>query len=151
MFDYKNPTTTYVNLGYRKQLMDNVMLYSDLLYAYGDSRRGENVTLSDIHALGFNAKLNYTPLENHNFVFSFDMPLHIESGYSKFVEYGMQGPYNLNVDMSPEGRHMDFGIKHIYQLTNMSMFSTEVHYINDADHRQGKADYSAMAKYNLSF
>lgn len=151
MFDYKNPTTTYVNLGYRKQLMDNVMLYSDLLYAYGDSRLGENVTLSDIHALGFNAKLNYTPLENHNFVFSFDMPLHIESGYSKFVEYGMQGPYNLNVDMSPEGRHMDFGIKHIYQLTNMSMFSTEVHYINDADHRQGKADYSAMAKYNLSF
>jgi len=150
-FDYKNPTTTYVNLGYRKQLMNNVMLYSDLLYAYGDSQPGDNVTMSDIHALGFNAKLNYTPLENHSVVFSVDMPLHIESGAGKFVEYGMQGPYNLNVDMSPEGRHIDFGVKHIYQLTYTSMFSTEVHYINDADHRRGETDYSAIAKYNLAF
>ena len=151
IFDFKDPNTTYIDVGYRKKFSDTLILHNDIIYAFGRSNPGELVTMSNIHALGFESKLSYTPTDKHRFDFTFDMPLHVESGSSQFTVSQLGTLYDLNIDMVPDGRQMNFGMNHIYQLTKASNFITILSYINDVDHRRGTSGYLAMVKYNISF
>ena len=107
--------------------------------------------MSNIHALGFESRLQYTPTNEHKFVFTFDMPLHVESGSSQFTVSQLGVLYDLNIDMVPEGRQMNFGMNHIYQLTKSSNFTTVLSYTNDLNHMRDTNDYLAMVKYTKSF
>ena len=151
IFDFKDPNTTYVDVGYRKKFSDTLILHNDIIYAFGRSKPGELVTMSDIHALGFESKLHYTPTDEHKFIFTFDMPLHVERGSSQFTVSQLGTLYDLNIDMVPDGRQMNLGMNHIYQLTKSSNFTTVLSYTDDLNHRAGTNDYLAMVKYNISF
>ena len=151
IFDFKDPNTTYVDIGYRKKLSDTLILHNDIIYAFGRSKPGELVTMSDIHALGFESKLHYTPTDEHKFIFTFDMPLHVERGSSQFTVSQLGTLYDLNIDMVPDGRQINLGMNHIYQLTKSSNFTTVLNYTDDLNHRRGTNDYVAMVKYNISF
>ena len=151
IFDFKDPSTTYVDVGYRKKFSDTLILHNDIIYAFGRSRPGELVRMSNIHALGFESRLQYTPTNEHKFLFTFDMPLHVESGSSQFTVSQLGVLYDLNIDMVPDGRQMNFGMNHIYQLTKSSNFTTVLSYTDDVNHRSGTNDYLAMVKYNISF
>ena len=151
IFDFKDPDTTYIDVGYRKKFSDTLILHNDIIYAFGRSKPGELVTMSDIHALGFESKLHYIPTDEHKFVFTFDMPLHVEKGSSQFTVSQLGTLYDLNIDMVPDGRQMNFGMNHIYQLTKASNFTTVLSYTDDLNHRRGASDYLAMVKYNLRF
>ena len=151
IFDFKDPNTTYVDVGYRKKFSDTLILHNDIIYAFGRSEPGKLVTMSDIHALGFESKLHYTPTNEHKFIFTFDMPLHVERGSSQFTVSQLGTLYDLNIDMVPDGRQMNFGMNHIYQLTNASNFTTALSYTDDLNHRRGTNNYLAMVKYNISF
>ena len=72
-------------------------MFTDLIYAYGRSSDGDLVALSDIHALGFESKLEYVANDASTFVFSFDLPLHIEDGSSRFIvsQFGQPVPLNI--------------------------------------------------------
>ena len=151
IFDFKDPNTTYVDVGYRKKFSDTLILHNDIIYAFGRSEPGKLVTMSDIHALGFESKLHYTPTNEHKFIFTFDMPLHVERGSSQFTVSQLGTLYDLNIDMVPDGRQMNLGMNHIYQLTKASNFTTVLSYTDDLNHRRGTNDYLAMVKYNISF
>ena len=59
IFDFRDPSTTYIDLGHRKKFSEKVTLFTDVIYAFGRSKEGELVKLSDVHALGFESKLEY--------------------------------------------------------------------------------------------
>ena len=151
IFDFKDPSTTYVDIGHRKKFADNITLFTDLIYAYGRSSDGELVQLSNIHALGFESKLEYAANDANTFVFRFDLPLHIENGSSRFIVSQFGQPVPLNIDLVPDGREMQLNFMHSYRVTKTSNITTELTYINDVDHRKGANDYSAMIKYNIHF
>jgi len=151
IFDFKDPGTTYIDLGYRKKFSENVTLFTDVIYAIGRSKEGDLVKLSNIHALGFESKLKYKATDKSMFVFRFDMPLHIEKGTSRFYVHQLGTLYELNIDMVPDGRQMNLGMNHIYQLTKSSNFTTVLSYTDDLNHRAGTNDYLAMVKYNINF
>ena len=66
-----------------------MMLYTDLMYAFGRSQPGELTTLSHLHALGLETRLDVQAGLRHRFQFRFDLPLRIEHGSSRFyVEQG---------------------------------------------------------------
>jgi len=151
IFDFKYPNTTYVGIGHRKQFSDTLVLHNDVIYAFGRSEPGELVKMSNIHALGFESKFHYTPVDKHNFSFSLDMPLHVERGSSQFIVSQLGRLHELNIDMAPAGRQVDLGMSYRYQLTKSSHFAIELSYTKDADHRRNVDDSRAMVRYNGIF
>ena len=151
IFDFKDPDTTYLGLGFRQRFSDTLALYSDLIYAFGRSRPGELVTMSNVHALGFASTLHYLPAKKHKFSFSLDIPLRVESGSSQFIVSQLGKLHQLNIDLTPEGRQVDLGMSYTYALTQSSRFTAELHHSNDVDHRQGNDDARAVVKLSRTF
>ena len=151
IFDFKDPDTTYLGVGYRQRFSDTLALYSDLIYAFGRSRPGELVTMSNVHALGFASTLHYLPAKKHKFSFSLDIPLRVESGSSQFIVSQLGKLHQLNIDLTPEGRQVDLGMSYTYALTQSSRFTAELRHSNDVDHRQGNDDARAVVKFSRTF
>ena len=140
VFDFKDPATTYIDLGYRKNILNKATLFADVIYAYGKSKQGEFVRIDNIHALGFESKLEYLANDKNKFVFGLDMPLHIEKGVSRFIVSQSGKPVPLNIDLVPAARESRWSLMHNYQLSGKSNIVTELNYTNDVNHRRGN-DY----------
>ena len=140
VFDFKDPATTYIDLGYRKNILNKATLFADVIYAYGKSKQGEFVRIDNIHALGFESKLEYLANDKNKFVFGLDMPLHIEKGVSRFIVSQSGKPVPLNIDLVPAARESRWSLMHNYQLSSKSNIVTELNYTNDVNHRRGN-DY----------
>ena len=140
VFDFKDPATTYIDLGYRKNILNKATLFADVIYAYGKSKQGEFVRIDNIHALGFESKFEYLANDKNKFVFGLDMPLHIEKGVSRFIVSQSGKPVPLNIDLVPAARESRWSLMHNYQLSGKSNIVTELNYTNDVDHRRGN-DY----------
>jgi hypothetical protein len=151
VFDFKDPATTYIDLGYRKNILNKATLFADVIYAYGKSKQGEFVRIDNIHALGFESKFEYLANDKNKFVFGLDIPLHIEKGVSRFIVSQSGKPVPLNIDLVPAARESRWSLMHNYQLSGKSNIVTELNYTNDVDHRRDTNNYSAMVKYNMRF
>lgn len=151
IFDFRDPSTTYIDLGHRKKFSENVTLFTDVIYAFGRSKEGDLVKLSNVHALGFESKLEYKATDKNTFVFRFDMPLHIEKGTSRFYVQQLGQLYELNIDLEPNGREMQYNAMHNYKITKASNLVTQLNYTDDVNHRKGTDDYSIMVKYYINF
>tara|TARA_Y100000310_G_scaffold216592_1_gene217638 strand:+ start:1534 stop:3342 length:1809 start_codon:yes stop_codon:yes gene_type:complete len=151
IFDFRDPSTTYIDLGHRKKFSENVTLFTDVIYAFGRSKEGDLVKLSNVHALGFESKLEYKATDKNIFVFRFDMPLHIEKGTSRFYVQQLGKLYELNIDLEPDGREMQYNAMHNYKITKASNLVTQLNYTDDVNHRKGTDDYSIMVKYYIKF
>ena len=151
VFDFKDPTTTYVDAGYRKKLAGNMMLYTDLMYAFGRSQPGELTTLSHLHALGMETRLDVQTGLRHRFQFRFDLPLRIEHGVSRFyVEQGGR-VHPLEIDLEPAARQSSLSLNHTYHFSRKSQLLSDIHYTHNPDHRRGADDYSASLRYQYRF
>ncbi len=151
IFDFKDPSTTYIDIGYRKKFADNITLFTDLIYAYGRSNDGDLVKLSDIHALGFESKLEYVANDENTFVFRFDLPLHIEDGSSRFIVSQFGQPVPLNIDLVPDGREMRLSLGNDFRLFDSSMITSRFMYTRDPDHRRGSNDYQFDIHYRFEY
>ena len=151
VFDFKDPSTTYVDVGYRKKLTGKAMLYTDLMYAFGRSRPGELTTLSHLHALGLETRLDIRANWRNRFQFRFDLPLRIEHGSSRFyVEQGGR-VHPLVIDLEPAARQSSLSFNHSYRLSRKSQLISDIHYTHNPDHRQGADGYSAKISYWVGF
>ena len=151
IFDFKDPSTTYIDIGHRKKFADNITLFTDLIYAYGRSNDGDLVKLSDIHALGFESKLEYVANDTNTFVFRFDLPLHIEDGSSRFIVSQFGQPVPLNIDLVPDGREMRLSLGNNFRLFDSSMITSRFMYTRDPDHRQSSNDYQFDIRYRVEY
>ena len=151
IFDFKDPSTTYVGAGYRKKLAEKAILYTDLMYAFGRSRPGELTTLSHLHALGLEARLDIRANWRNRFQFRFDLPLRIEHGSSRFyVEQGGR-VYPLMIDLVPAARQSSLSFNHRYRLSRKSQLISEISYTRNPDHRRGRNDYRTKVSYQIQF
>ena len=151
VFDFKDPSTTYVDVGFRKKLTGKAMLYTDLMYAFGRSRPGELTTLSHLHALGLETRLDIRANWRNRFQFRFDLPLRIEHGSSRFyVEQGGR-VHPLVIDLEPAARQSSLSFNHSYRLSRKSQLISDIHYTHNPDHRQGADGYSAKISYWVGF
>jgi hypothetical protein len=151
VFDFKDPSTTYVDAGFRRKLAGNMMLYTDLMYAFGRSQPGELTTLSHLHALGLETRLDVQAGLRHRFQFRFDLPLRIEHGSSRFyVEQGGR-VYPLVIDLEPAARQSTMSLNHSYRLSRKSQLISDIHYTHNPDHRRDRNDYSAHLRVQYRF
>ena len=151
VFDFKDPSTTYVDAGFRRKLAGNMMLYTDLMYAFGRSQPGELTTLSHLHALGLETRLDVQAGLRHRFQFRFDFPLRIEHGSSRFyVEQGGR-VYPLVIDLEPAARQSTMSLNHSYRLSRKSQLISDIHYTHNPDHRRDRNDYSAHLRVQYRF
>jgi hypothetical protein len=151
IFDFEDPSTTYIGIGHRKKFAGNITLFTDLIYAYGQSNDGDLVKLSDIHALGLESKLEYVANGTNTFVFRFDLPLHIEDGSSRFIVSQLGQPVPLNIDLVPEGREMRLLLGNDFRLFDSSMITSRFMYTRDLDHRRGSNDYQFDIRYRFEY
>ena len=151
IFDFIDPSTTYIDIGHRKTFADNITLFTDLIYAYGRSSDGDLVALSDIHALGFESKLEYVANDANIFVFKFDLPLHIEDGSSRFIVSQFGQPVPLNIGLVPDGREMRLSLGNDFRLFESSMITSRFMYTRDPDHRRGRSDYQFDIRYRFEY
>ena len=151
IFDFIDPSTTYIDIGHRKKFADNITLFTDLIYAYGRSSDGDLVALSDIHALGFESKLEYVANDANIFVFKFDLPLHIEDGSSRFIVSQFGQPVPLNIGLVPDGREMRLSLGNDFRLFESSMITSRFMYTRDPDHRRGRSDYQFDIRYRFEY
>jgi hypothetical protein len=151
VFDFKDPSTTYVDAGFRRKLAGNMMLYTDLMYAFGRSQPGELTTLSHLHALGLETRLDVQAGLRHRFQFRFDLPLRIEHGSSRFyVEQGGR-VYPLVIDLEPAARQSTMSLNHSYRWSRKSQLISDIHYTHNPDHRRDRNDYSAHLRVQYRF
>ena len=151
VFDFKDPSTTYVGAGFRKKLAGKAMLYTDLMYAFGRSRPGELTTLSHLHALGLETRLDIRANWKNRFQFKIDLPLRIEHGSSRFyVEQGGR-VYPLVIDLAPAARQSSLSFNHRYRLSRKSQLISELNYTHNPDHRRGRNDYRADLRVQYRF
>jgi len=151
VFDFRNPTTTYVDAGFRKKLAGNAILYADLMYAFGRSQPGELTTLSHLHALGVETRLDVETGLRHRFQFRFDLPLRIEHGFSRFyVEQGARA-HPLMIDLEPAARQSSLSLSHNYRLSTKSQLTSGITYTRNKDHQRGRNRYGAMMSYRVAF
>ena len=151
VFDFKDPSTTYVDVGFRKKLTGKAMLYTDLMYAFGRSRPGELTTLSHLHALGLETRLDIRANWRNRFQFRFDLPLRIEHGSSRFyVEQGGR-VHPLVIDLEPAARQSSLSFNHSYRLSRKSQLISDIHYTHNPDHRQGRNDYRTHLRVEYRF
>ena len=151
VFDFKDPSTTYVDAGFRKKLTGKAMLYTDLMYAFGRSRPGELTTLSHLHALGLETRLDIRANWRNRFQFRFDLPLRIEHGSSRFYVEQAGRVHPLVIDLEPAARQSSLSFNHSYRLSRKSQLISDIHYTHNPDHRQGRNDYSAKISYRVGF
>ncbi len=149
--DFKDPATTYIDLGYRKNILNKARLFADVIYAYGKSKQGDFVRIDNIHALGFESKLEYSANDKNKFVFGLDMPLHIERGVSRFIVSHSGKPVPLNIDLVPAAREARWSLMHNYQLSGKSNIVTELNYTNEVDHRRGNDYFRLFTSYQGYF
>jgi len=151
VFDFRNPTTTYVDAGFRKKLAGNAILYADLMYAFGRSQPGELTTLSHLHALGVETRLDVETGLRNRFQFRFDLPLRIEYGFSRFhVEQGAR-VHPLIIDLEPAARQSSLSLSHNYRLSPKSQLTSDITYTRNKDHQRGRNRYGAMMSYRVAF
>ena len=151
VFDFKDPSTTYVGVGFRKKLAEKAILYTELMSAFGRSRPGELTTLSHLHALGFETRLDIRANWKNRFQFKFDLPLRIEYGSSRFyVEQGGR-VYPLVIDLAPAARQSLLSFNHHYRLSRKSQLISELNYTNNTNHRRGRNNYRANFKVQYRF
>jgi hypothetical protein len=151
VFDFKDPSTTYVDVGYRKKLMGKAMLYTDLMYAFGRSRPGELTTLSHLHALGLETRLDIRANWRNRFQFRFDLPLRIEHGSSRFYVEQEGRVHPLVIDLAPAARQSSLSFKHSYRLSRKSQLISDIHYTHNPDHRRGADGYHASLRVQYRF
>ncbi|MFL2557641.1 MAG: hypothetical protein ACJ0US_06270 [Arenicellales bacterium] len=151
VFDFKDPSTTYVDVGFRKKLTGKAMLYTDLMYAFGRSRPGELTTLSHLHALGLETRLDIRANWRNRFQFRFDLPLRIEHGSSRFYVEQEGRVHPLVIDLEPAARQSSLSFNHSYRLSRKSQLISDIHYTHNPDHRQGADGYSAKISYWVGF
>ena len=151
VFDFKDPSTTYIGAGFRKKLAGKAMLYTDLMYAFGRSRPGELTTLSHLHALGLETRLDIRANWRNRFQFRFDLPLRIEHGSSRFyVEQGGR-VHPLVIDLEPAARQSSLSFNHSYRLSRKSQLISDIHYTHNPDHRRSADGYHAKVSYRIEF
>ena len=151
VFDFKDPSTTYVNAGFRKKLTGKAMLYTDLMYAFGRSRPGELTTLSHLHALGLETRLDIRANWRNRFQFRFDLPLRIEHGSSRFYVEQEGRVHPLVIDLEPAARQSSLSFNHSYRLSRKSQLISDIHYTHNPDHRQGANGYRAHLRVQCRF
>ena len=151
VFDFKDPSTTYVDVGYRKKLTGKAMLYTDLMYAFGRSRPGELTTLSHLHALGLETRLDIRANWRNRFQFRFDLPLRIEHGSSRFYVEQEGRVHPLVIDLAPAARQSSLSFNHSYRLSRKSQLISDIHYIHNPDHRRGTDGYRAHLRVQYRF
>jgi len=151
VFDFKDPSTTYVDAGFRKKLAGRAMLFADLMYAFGRSRPGELVTLSHLHALGLETRLDVRTGLRHRFQFRFDLPLRIEHGFSRFHVEQEGRVHPLVIDLEPAARQSSLSFNHSYRWSRKSQLTSEINYTHNPNHRQGADGYSASLRYQYRF
>ena len=121
------------------------------MYAFGRSLPGELTTLSPLHALGLEARLDIRVNWRNRFQFKFDLPLRIEHGSSRFyVEQGGQ-VYPLVIDLAPAARQSSLSFNHRYRLSRKSKLVSELNYIHNPNHRRGTNNYRANFKVQYRF
>tara|TARA_B100001123_G_scaffold413276_1_gene511488 strand:- start:124 stop:1086 length:963 start_codon:yes stop_codon:yes gene_type:complete len=151
VFDFRDPSTTYVGAGFRKKLTGKAILYTDLMYAFGRSRPGELTTLSHLHALGLETRLDIRTNWKNRFQFRFDLPLRIEHGSSHFyVEQGGR-VYPLVIDLVPAARQSSLSFNHRYRLSRKSQLISALNYTHNPDHRRGRNNYRTRVSYRIEF
>jgi len=151
VFDFKDPSTTYIGAGFRKKLSGKAMLYTDLMYAFGRSQPGELTTLSHLHALGLETHLDIRANWRNRFQFRFDLPLRIEHGSSRFyVELGGR-VHPLVIDLEPAVRQSSLSFNHSYRWSRKSWLISEINYTHNPNHRRGTNDYHAHLRVQYRF
>jgi len=151
VFDFKDPSTTYIGAGFRKKLAGKAMLYTDLMYAFGRSRPGELTMLSHLHALGLETRLDIRANWRNRFRFRFDLPLRIEHGSSRFyVEQGGR-VHPLVIDLEPAVRQSSLSFNHSYRWSRKSRLISEINYTHNPNHRRGRNDYRAHLRVQYRF
>ena len=151
VFDFKDPSTTYVDAGFRKKLAGKAMLYTDLMYAFGRSKPGELTTFSHLHALGLETRLDVRTNWRNRFQLRFDLPLRIEHGSSRFyVEQGGR-VHPLVIDLEPAARQSSLSFNHSYRLSRKSQLISDIHYTHNPHHRRGRDSYIAKISYRVEF
>ncbi len=151
VFDFKDPSTTYIGAGFRKKLAGKAMLYTDLMYAFGRSRPGELTMLSHLHALGLETRLDIRANWRNRFRFRFDLPLRIEHGSSRFyVEQGGR-VHPLVIDLEPAVRQSSLSFDHRYRWSRKSQLISDIHYTHNPNHRRGRNDYRAHLRVQYRF
>ena len=151
VFDFKDPSTTYIGAGFRKKLSGKAMLYTDLMYAFGRSQPGELTTLSHLHALGLETHLDIRANWRNRFQFRFDLPLRIEHGSSRFyVEQGGR-VQPLVIDLEPAVRQSSLSFNHSYRWSRKSRLISEINYTHNPNHRRGTNDYHAHLRVQYRF
>ncbi len=151
VFDFKDPSTTYIGAGFRKKLAGKAMLYTDLMYAFGRSRPGELTMLSHLHALGLETRLDIRANWRNRFRFRFDLPLRIEHGSSRFyVEQGGR-VHPLVIDLEPAVRQSSLSFEHRYRWSRKSQLISDIHYTHNPNHRRGRNDYRAHLRVQYQF
>ncbi len=151
VFDFRDSSTTYVGAGFRKKLAGKAVLYTDLMYAFGRSSPGELTTLSHLHALGLETRLDVRANWRNRFQFRFDLPLRIEHGSSRFyVEQGGR-VYPLVIDLVPRARQSSLSFNYRYRLSRKSQLRSEINYTHNPDHRRGRNDYRANLRVQYRF
>ena len=151
VFDFKDPSTTYVDVGFRKKLTGKAMLYTDLMYAFGRSRPGELTTLSHLHALGLETRLDIRANWRNRFQFRFDLPLRIEHGSSRFYVEQEGRVHPLVIDLAPAARQSSLSFNHSYRLSRKSQLISDIHYTHNPDHRRGADGYHASLRVQYRF
>ncbi len=151
VFDFKDPSTTYVDAGFRKKLTGKAMLYTDLMYAFGRSRPGELTTLSHLHALGLETRLDIRANWRNRFQFRFDLPLRIEHGSSRFYVEQEGQVHPLVIDLEPAARQSSLSFNHSYRLSRKSQLISDIHYTHNPHHRRGADGYSAHLRVQYRF
>ena len=151
VFDFKDPSTTYIGAGFRKKLAGKAMLYTDLMYAFGRSRPGELTMLSHLHALGLETRLDIRANWRNRFRFRFDLPLRIEHGSSRFyVEQGGR-VHPLVIDLEPAVRQSSLSFNHSYRWSRKLRLISEINYTHNPNHRRGRNDYRAHLRVQYRF
>jgi len=151
VFDFKDPSTTYIGAGFRKKLAGKAMLYTDLMYAFGRSRPGELTMLSHLHALGLETRLDIRANWRNRFRFRFDLPLRIEHGSSRFyVEQGGR-VHPLVIDLEPAVRQFSLSFNHSYRWSRKLRLISEINYTHNPNHRRGRNDYRAHLRVQYRF
>ena len=151
VFDFKDPSTTYIGAGFRKKLAGKAMLYTDLMYAFGRSQPGELTALSHLHALGLETRLDIRANWRNRFRFRFDLPLRIEHGSSRFyVEQGGR-VHPLVIDLEPAVRQFSLSFNHSYRWSRKLRLISEINYTHNPNHRRGRNDYRAHLRVQYRF
>ena len=151
VFDFKDPSTTYIGAGFRKKLAGKAMLYTDLMYAFGRSQPGELTALSHLHALGLETRLDIRANWRNRFRFRFDLPLRIEHGSSRFyVEQGGR-VHPLVIDLEPAVRQSSLSFNHSYRWSRKLRLISEINYTHNPNHRRGRNDYRAHLRVQYRF